>query len=372
MREVFWVSLVLIIYVYLGYPVVVFIISRFFPKKIKKEAIYPMVSIVISAYNEEKNIREKIDSLLSLDYPMEKMEILIGSDGSIDSTQDIVASFRNKNISLFSQKQRQGKPSMLNSLVSKASGEILVFTDARQLLDRDSLKELVKNFADKSVGSVSAELLFMDERQRFGKGIGFYWSYEKFIRNCESKIGSMLGATGAMYAIRSELFQELPKDIILDDMYIPLKAVQKGYRALFEPEAKIYDRIAKSAQSEFLRKARTLAGNFQVFGHLKGLFNPFKSSIAWQLFSHKFLRLIVPFLLVIVFVSNIFIMQSTFYIFFFWLQVLFYSFALCGLIFKNMGFVFDVPCTFCLMNTAAVVGLFRFLANKQDVLWERT
>jgi cellulose synthase/poly-beta-1,6-N-acetylglucosamine synthase-like glycosyltransferase len=181
----------------------------------------------------------------------------------------------------------------------------------------------------------------------------------------------MLGATGAMYAIRKELFSELPQDLILDDVYIPLKAIEKGFRAIFEPKAKIYDTAVKNAREEFLRKTRTLAGNFQIFVYLKRLFNPFKSPIAWQLFSHKFLRLIVPFLLVIAFISNALILDNYFYKITFALQIFFYSLAFLGLIFKRVSRTLNIPYMFCVMNCAAVVGLYRFLNHKQDVLWEK-
>ena len=322
MKILFWVSILTVLYVYAGYPLLVYLISLFLERPVRRKYIYPSISVIVSAYNEEKSIEKKITTLLDADYPKEKLEILIGSDGSTDGTEEIVKRYveiaslprfggvaRNDDgqeasccaIKLFRQVRRRGKPNMLNILASAAKGEILVFTDARQRLDRNSLKELVRNFSDEKVGSVSAELLFEDDDNKTSNGIGLYWAYEKFIRKCESKIDSMLGATGAMYAIRRELFQEMPEDLILDDVYIPLKAIEKGYRAIFESEAKIYDTVVKDAKEEFSRKARTLAGNFQAFGYLKGLFNPFRSPVAFQFFSHKFLRLVVPFLLINVF-----------------------------------------------------------------------
>jgi len=325
----------------------------------------------VSAYNEEMNIGSKIESLFQLDYPKERLEILIGSDGSTDKTAEIVSKYKNKGIKLFTRSERAGKPSMLNVLASKAKGEILLFTDSRQRLDKASLKELIKNFNDKDVGSVSAELLFEDDNNKAGNGIGFYWRYEKFIRSCESSIGSMLGATGAMYAIRRKLFSKLPNNLILDDVYIPLKIVQKGYRAIFEPKAKIYDDVAKDAKEEFLRKTRTHSGNFQIFNYLKSLFNPFKSPVAWQFFSHKLLRFAGPYLLITLFASNLFLLHSHFYIIFFILQVTFYVLALLGLIFKHANRIFDIPYMFCVMNSAAVVGLYMFLKNKHGVLWKK-
>lgn len=372
MVYIFWISLSIIFYVYAGYPLIVGLLSFFHKMPVRKKTLYPSVSVLISAYNEEKNIENKLFSLLHLNYPKEKLEILIGSDGSTDKTDGLIKKIISvssapahqctRNIRFFRQGLRQGKPSMLNMLASEARGEILVFTDARQRLDKNSVAELVKNFADHKVGSVSAELYLEEAQGKASGGIGLYWRYEKFIRRCESDIGSMLGATGAMYAIRKELFCRLPEDLVLDDVYIPLKIVQKGYRAVFEPEARIYDRVTTNAKEEFSRKARTLAGNFQIFRYLSGLFNPIKSPVAWQLFSHKFLRLIAPFLLAAVFISNIFILGSFIYRFIFIGQVIFYTLALFGV---------SVPYMFCVMNQAAVAGLYRFLKGSQDVLWEK-
>jgi cellulose synthase/poly-beta-1,6-N-acetylglucosamine synthase-like glycosyltransferase len=324
MKLIFWISFITIAYTYFIYPLAIYLLSFIFRRLVKKEVLYPTVSILISVYNEEKCIEAKIKSILSLNYPKEKIEILIGSDGSNDRTDEIVRQYvtgyrpqvtgyqlDSERIRFFRHETRQGKPSVLNSLAAQAKNEILVFTDARQRLENDCLKQLVSNFADNSIGSVSAQLIFEDEAGN--KGIGLYWNYEKFIRNAESRLGSMLGATGALYAIRKVLFSPLPKDLILDDVYIPLKAVEEKYRAIFEPRAVIYDQMAKNPQGEFLRKIRTLAGNFQIFVLLKNLFNPFKSPVAIQLFSHKFLRLMVPFLLIILFVSNIFILDSILY-----------------------------------------------------------
>lgn len=371
MKTVFWLSILIIIYVYIIYPASVYLLSLFYKKPWEGKYFYPNLSILISAYNEEKNIERKILSLLFLDYPKEKLEILIGSDGSTDKTDEIVSKYVDTRVKLYRQPTRQGKPNMLNMLASKASGESLIFTDARQRLDRNALKELVKNFAEEKVGSVSAELLFENENNKPGNGIGLYWRYEKFIRKCESRIGSMLGATGALYAIRKELFSELPSDLILDDVYIPLNIVRKGYRAIFDSKAKVYDKVVNNPKEEFLRKTRTLAGNFQLFVYLKELLNPLKGRISWQFFSHKFLRLLVPFLLVAVFISNLFILKSYFYITILIMQIIFYSLALFGTILKEKNHLIDIPYMFCVMNSAAVMGLYRFISKKQSVMWEK-
>lgn len=370
MKLLFWISLVMIFYTYIGYPVLIYLLSIIFKRQVKKEEIYPTVSILIAAYNEEKCIEDKILSIKKLDYPEDKIEILIGSDGSEDRTDEIASKFVNERLSLFRLQLREGKPSVLNSLAAHAKNEILVFTDARQKLEKDCLKKLIRNFADVLVGSVSSQLVFEDDAGK--KGIGAYWNYEKFIRNRESAIGSMLGATGALYAIRKELFSVLPDNLILDDVYVPLKIVEKGYRAIFEPEAIIYDLVARDAGQEFQRKARTLAGNFQAFSFFRSLFNPFKSPIAFQLISHKLLRLLVPFLLIIIFISNMLMLDTTYYLIIFAAQLLFYFTAFLGAMLQERNNLFDIPHMFCVMNLAAVVGLYRFLFNKQSVVWKKT
>lgn len=359
------------LYLYFGYPAIIYLLSFFYQKPLQRKYFYHTVSILLPVYNEEKYIEKKIKSLLEIDYPQARLEILIGSDGSTDRTDAIVRQFTSDRIKFFRQLNRKGKPSMLNLLAAQAGGEILVLTDARQKLDKTALKELVRNFTDQRVGSVSAELFFDDEKNKTGNGIGFYWRYEKFIRCCEARMGSMLGATGALYAIRKELFSELPADIILDDVYIPLKIIRQGYRAIFEPRARIYDRVANNYKEEFVRKARSHAGNFQLFLHFPEFFNPFRSKISWQFFSHKFLRLLGPFLLVAFFISNLFLLNLMFYKVIFVLQVAFYLLAAWAIIHKNAFRLFDIPHMFCLMNTAAAIGLLRFLRRRQNAIWQK-
>jgi len=343
----------------------------FFGKRVNKKYIYPKVAIIMSLYNEEKNIERKVESLLQLDYPKEQIEVIIGSDGSTDRTNEMLSKYKSDSVKVYIKSERGGKPNMLNRLVSMATGELLVFTDARQRIEKGALKELVANFNDEKVGCVSSELHFEDESSKSGKGVGFYWKYEKFIRESESRIGSMLGATGALYAIRRKLFSEIPSDIILDDVYLPFEAIRAGYRAVFEPEAKIYDTVPETAKDEFNRKVRTHAGNFQVFRYFKDLFIPFKSPIAIQFFSHKLLRFVVPYLLVTLFISNLFILDGWFYVFSFWSQILFYACALMAIFFKYPNKLFDIPHMFCVMNIAAVVGLARYLGRKHSVVWEK-
>lgn len=384
MKILFWVSIIIIIYVYIGYPLLIYLLSFFYKKPVKRTYPYPTVSILMSVYNEELHIEDKIKTLRELEYPESRIEILVGSDGSTDKTVEILkdigtvpletkrTNFGGGSPYLYCRNKREGKPNMLNLLAREAKGEILVFTDARQRLDNKAVDELVKNFADRRVGSVSAALFYENHNEnKPGAGIGLYWEYEKFIRKAESRMGSMLGATGALYAVRKELFPELPADLILDDIYIPMKIVEKGYRAIFDKKAKVYDKVYQNPKGEFLRRVRTLAGNYQLFFYLGHLFNPLKGKISWQFFSHKFLRLVVPFLLILIFIANLFLLNKSFYNLIFILQITFYGFSFFGFALKYKNKIFDIPYMFCVMNSAAIVGLYRLLTHKQDVLWQK-
>ncbi|MBI1977728.1 MAG: glycosyltransferase family 2 protein [Candidatus Omnitrophica bacterium] len=366
----FWLSFFLVFYTYVGYPLILFAVSSFARKKVHKRAAEPKVSIILSAFNEEKWIEKKLLNLLELDYPEEKLEILVGSDGALDKTDEIISKFKSPRVRFFRFVRNLGKPQVLQSLVEEAHGSILVFTDARQEFDREAVRALVANFEDRSVGCVSGELYFKPnghtKAASIGKGMDIYWKYEKFLRKKESEIGSMLGATGAIYAIRKRLFPHLPVDILVDDMYVPLSIIGKGHRAIFESAAKAYDHPSEHGKQEFKRKVRTLAGNYQILAKLPALLNPFKSPIAWQLFSHKLLRLAAPFFLLGILLANAFLISNLFYLILFVTQIVFYGLALSGK--KGIGYI---PYTFCLLNYSAVMGLVRYLKKDHHVTWEK-
>lgn len=382
LKILFWVLLSLIFYCYFGYPVLIYLWSVFLKKEVKKCAIEPTVSIIISAYNEEDCIEAKIKNLLTLNYPKSKIEIIVGSDGSTDKTDVVVSRYASSNLSFYVFEQRRGKMATLNDLVAKSQSEILVFNDARQSLDQNALRELVTNFCDSSVGCVSGELHFVPLQQAGGtaKGINLYWKYEKFLRACESQAYSMLGATGAIYAIRRNLFTQIPQNVVLDDMYVPLKIIQMGFRAIWDPAAKAYDKVADNPQEEHRRKVRTLYGNYQIFQLFLDLLNPLTSPIAVQLLSHKFLRIIMPFLLIGLFLVN-FILAHTSFIFQLFLmgQIIFYLLAATGWYLRSnrnrlltlFSKICYVPYVFCLLNFSALIGFFKFAKHQQSVTWEK-
>lgn len=245
---VFWVAFALLFYTYLGYPVLTWMQARLFARPVQKEPIVPPISLVIVAYNEEGNIQRRIENILKMDYPREKMEIVIASDGSDDGTAAAVRSFAGEGVKLLDFPRRRGKPAVLNEVIPLCQGDIVVLSDAIPLFDPQAVRELAADFADEQVGSASGELRFLpgEGHSTFARGFGFYWKYENFLRRTESMSHSMVGATGPIYAIRKELFEPIPEDTLLDDVLIPLRIMAKGYRAIFDPAAVARREIAQS------------------------------------------------------------------------------------------------------------------------------
>ena len=379
---VFWLLISLTLYCYFGYPLLLWLMARLRSNPVPKGSYEPKISVVLSVWNEEDVIKEKLQNLLSLDYPKEKMEILIGSDGSTDKTTRIIRGFNDPRIRLIERPRRQGKMATNNELVQAAKNEAIVFCDARQTFAPNAIRELVANFADNHVGCVSGELIFKDKKEAgaTAKGVSLYWNYEKFIRRHESRLHSMLGATGAIYAIRRELFVPIPARIVLDDMFVPLQIIRKGYRAILDESAKAYDQAADSPREEHRRKTRTIFGNYQIFGLFPDLFNPFQSPIAIQLFSHKLLRVLIPFFLIALFILNIFLAADRFsYDILLYVHIAFYTMAAIGAlsrhqkhgIFNLISKICYMPYVFCLLNFSALAGTLRFFGSKQEVTWEK-
>jgi len=379
MDILFWTSIGLVVYCYFGYPTFIYLIARIWNRRVDKKEYAPTVSVVLSVYNEEEVIEQKIHNLLTMDYPNKQIEFLIGSDGSTDRTNEMIKGFKDPRIQLIEEDQRRGKMATINMLVGHSQAEVILFTDARQIFAKDAIKKLVMNLADPKVGCVSGELIFSQKRGGTAKGINLYWDYEKFVRTQESRIHSMLGATGAIYAIKRALFTPIPENLILDDMYVPLHIVKRGFRAVVEDQAKAFDEVADSPREEHRRKTRTLYGNYQIFGQFLDMFIPIHSPVALQFFSHKLLRVLVPFILIGAFFSNYMLMHITVYKIIFVLQATFYVMAALGGLARHSKYgilnlisrICYVPYVFCLLNFSALVGFFRFVAGKQQVTWER-
>jgi cellulose synthase/poly-beta-1,6-N-acetylglucosamine synthase-like glycosyltransferase len=378
----FWFSLIFIVYTYAGYPVLLFVWSRLFPRPVRKAYLKPepMVSVVIAARNEEKNIRPRIENLVQQEYPANKLEIIVVSDGSDDGTVPIVRSLieelqRNPglpSLKLIEVDDNKGKPYALNLGVGAAKGDYIVFADARQTYDGSAVSALVSNFSDSTVGSVSGELFLIDgARDGATVEMGVYWTYEKWIRKAESRIGSVVGATGAIYAIRRNLYQPLPEETLLDDVLTPLNIIMQGHRVVYEGRAKAYDHVSGNVQQEWRRKVRTLAGNWQLLKLCPLLSSVRGNPIWWRFMSHKILRLVVPFCLFIAFGSSILI-SGPIYRIATAFQITFYAAALATWLappFRSFK-VLNVCYFFCVLNAAALAAFFKFTTGSTRRIWK--
>jgi poly-beta-1,6-N-acetyl-D-glucosamine synthase len=377
---VFWASCGLLGYTLFGYPAAIFACARWWPRHVQRRGGTPSVTVVVVVYDEAPRIQARLDNLLGLDYPRECLDILVCSDGSSDATVELALACPDPRVSVLAFERRRGKAAVLNDAVAGARGEIVVFADARQRFERDSLRELVAPFADPHVGAVSGELCFeaAPGAGAVGAGVGFYWRYDKLIRRSESMVDSSVGATGAIYAIRRELFEPIPDTTILDDVLIPMRIVRGGYRTWFNPAARAFDRVAHSAAEEFARKVRTIAGTFQLFARNPWLLHPGRNRIWLQTVSHKLLRLLGPLALAAAFVANLFLLASPFHRLTLALQVLLYGAALYehvrsrakrrrGLATAVLGTAY----AFCVLQAATVVAFFRFAAGTQAVTWTK-
>ncbi len=363
MELAFWAALVVIVYVYAGYPLLLWVARLLVRRPVRKRCWEPTVSLIIAAHNERERIGAKIENCLMLDYPRNKLQIIVSLDGSNDGTDAIVRKYALHGVELVRSRRHRGKAAALNRAVRRARGDVLVFADARQMFDPAAIRQLVTNLADDGVGAVSGELVLLENDHDASSGeIGMYWRYEKRIRMLESQLHSVAGATGAIYAIKRELYRDLPEDTILDDVEVPMRILLQGKRVVFEPAARAYDRVSCCAAAEYGRKVRTLMGNYQLLAHMPQLLLPWRNPVFVQFVSHKLGRLLVPYCMIALFVLNLFL-AGGFYFATLILQSAFYLSAAAG---RRVS-ALRIPYTFVLMNTAVVVGLFYFVAGRRDV-----
>lgn len=321
----FWLAIAGIFYTYAGYPLLVGMLARIAPRRPRKSPNDLSVSVLISCYNESHRLAAKVANILSIAGSGRIRQVLIGSDGSEEeSAAPLPPDARIERIDFPS---RRGKPSVLNDLLPLARGDILVMMDVRQRLDEGALEALLENFSDPSIGVVSGEMEFERDQgdTTAAGGIDAYWRYEKWIREREARFASVPGATGALYAIRRELARPIPPGAALDDVLIPMQAIARGYRCIFEPAAKMYDRPAQDSAREAVRKRRTLAGNVQLMRYHPGWLLPGGHPIWWQFISHKIARLFSPWLLLLAFVANLALLAQPFYAFTMLLQLAIYA-----------------------------------------------
>jgi poly-beta-1,6-N-acetyl-D-glucosamine synthase len=373
MRIAFWVATAVIVYTYFGYAGWLWLRSRWFPKPVRTEPDTPLVSIVMVVRNEAKVLDAKLRNLMELDYPSDLMEIVVASDGSTDATGEILAAYSMaKRVRVIANPESRGKAAGINDAVEAARGEILVFNDARQKIEPQAVRWLVQNFSDPAVGCASGELMLGDpDSGEAGKGMGLYWRIEKKIREWESASGSVVGATGALYAVRRKLLVPLPAETILDDVYIPMQVARQGSRVVFDPRARAWDSPDLGTGREFARKVRTLGGNYQLLQLLPWLLRR-ENPLRFRFVSHKLLRLAVPLALAIALLAACFLREPV-YRFALGLQLAFYALGLLAmtrLLRGPLARLADPAFTFVVLNSAAVVAFANFLTRRRAV-WIR-
>lgn len=370
---VFVTTLAVLAYTYAGYPFLIWMLARLLPRMVHRGPNQPRVAVIIVAHNEAANIGRKIESCLALNYSKEKLRILVASDGSDDGTNERVTAYSARGVTLLSFPVRRGKASCLNDVVASCDEEIVVLTDARQRLDAHAIRYLIENFADPTVGAASGELVFQtDGMSEFGEGVDAYWRYEKFIRKQESRLHSVVGSTGALYALRRECFREIPEDTILDDVVIPMNVVMAGRRVVFENRAKVFDLLSRDHQEEKLRKVRTIAGNYQLMVAHPEFFVPLRNPILFQLVSHKVLRLVAPFCMALLLITNVVLAPRAFlYQCLLAAQLLAYALPAIGFLwpFARRYKVVKLSTAFLLLNWFAVLGAVEFIRNRNAHLW---
>lgn len=374
---IFWFSLAGLVYVYLGYPLLVNVLAQAFPMRRERHSVDQKVSLVIACHNEAERIHHKLSVLLRSTQAGLIDEVLIGSDGSTDEIRAAVAEVNDSRVRLVEFSERRGKPAVLNELVPQCRSEIVVLCDARQILSDNAIPELLANFADPKVGVVSGELMFRQSASdsTAGRGIGAYWRYEKMIRRAEAQFRSVPGATGALYAIRREAFQPIPDSTLLDDVVIPMLAVTQGWRCVFERQAIAWDDPADSLGREAIRKRRTIAGAAQMVVHHPSWLLPWKNPIWLEFVSHKLFRLVSPVLLLSVAITNILLFGQFPYSLLLLGQVCFYYSAFAGWLCQKIGrpsSIFGVQAMFLTLNATTVAALFDAMRGRFRVTWQRT
>lgn len=334
----------------------------------------PSVSLVVAAYNEVSCIEQKLENSLALEYPAERFEVVIGSDGSTDGTNERVLQCQDERVRL-SPAPRAGKTTVLNRCIPTAKGDIVVLSDANTMIEPEAIQKLVRHFEDPEVGAVCGKLrLYNPTKQDYEESA--YWSYESLIKMYEGRRGAVVGANGGLYAIRRTLFTELPPSTIVDDFVIPLRILEKGYKVAYEEEAVAHEETTEDYGKEFGRRARIAAGNFQSLRMVPGLLLPTAGFPAFAFWSHKLLRWCAPALMGLALIANLFLLDSVFYRFTLLGQGLFYALAYLGKVgvLKRGAAkrVASVAYYFVTMNLAIVVGFWRFLRNSQRAAWDRT
>ena len=369
----------LVFYTYLGYPLLIVLLAKFFPKARKVDVLStPSVTWIVPCFNEEAVISSKIENLVALDYPKNKLEVILITDGSTDRTVEYAKSY--KDVKVLHQDTRAGKAAAENRAMKFANGEIIVFNDANTMVSSKALKHMIKHYADPQVGGVSgAKGIIVDQKDTAAsEGEGLYWKYESMIKNADSNFNSLMGAAGELVSFRSELVMDLPEDTILDDFMQSFNVLKQGFIMIYEPKAKAEETSSINVEEELKRKIRIAAGGWQSMSRLLYMLNIFRRPIqAWMYISHRVLRWsITAFTLPLLYLLNAFSLDSSsaFLITLFIGQSIFYFIALLAHQFRDKSLPGPVLIMyyFVLMNYAVIAGFLRFISGKQGGAWERS
>jgi cellulose synthase/poly-beta-1,6-N-acetylglucosamine synthase-like glycosyltransferase len=385
METAFWISLFIVFYAFIGYGLVLFIILKI-KRAISGKLVIPQINydtlptctIVVAAYNEAELIEQKIQNTLSLNYPEGKLKYIFITDGSSDQTPAIVAT--HPEIAAMHQPARSGKIAAVHRAMETVDTEVVVFTDANTFLNKDAILNICRHYADAKTGAVAGEKRVSSaENADATAGEGFYWKYESKLKTWDSELYSVVGAAGELFSLRTNLYEGVPKNCILDDFMISMLIAEKGYKIVYEPEAYATETASESVKEELKRKIRIAAGGIQSIIWLKSLLNPFyRPLLSFQYISHRVLRwTVVPFLMIIAFILNFYLaMHSANLVFLFLLvcQFGFYFLALLGWAAAAREVkikILFIPYYFCMMNYAVVAGINRYFSGKQSAVWEK-
>ncbi len=373
-RIIFWLAAFLLFYVYAGYPLLLALIGLFVRRPRPDAGYTPRLSVLIAAYNEEEAIERKIRQTLALEYPHEKLEVLVLSDCSTDRTDEIVKAFPDRRVRLIRMPERRGKTFAQNIGVKEATGEVIIFSDATAIYHPKALLYLACNYQDASVGAASGRYQYFDPGEQSPTGLGSvaFWNYENLIKKMQSSIRTITGCCGCIYSVRKEAYTELPADII-SDLVQPLQAIRKGYRVVFEDRALAYEETTQSTSEEFSMRVRVVTRAMRGLLSVSDLLKPWKFAWpAFQLWSHKIMRWMVPLFLIALLIANNLLLDSSFYRFTLAVQLFFYAAALLNMLlplhrqWKPLG----IPLFFCTLNAAALVSMLEICRGRKYVTWQ--
>jgi biofilm PGA synthesis N-glycosyltransferase PgaC len=388
LKIIFFILLFIVFYAYLGYGMLLFIllkIKRLFSKKVDNydSKFLPEVTYMVAAFNEEDWIGEKIKNSFEFDYPKDKIKFFFVTDGSDDSTPDMVKNYptpEGYDLHLFHQPERRGKIAAVDRVMEFVKTPIVIFSDANTFVNPDAIRNIVRHYKNEKVGAVAGEkrISLDDSGAANEAGEGLYWKYESTLKKWDSEFYSVVGAAGELFSVRTELFRPVPPDTIIEDFVMTMRIADNGYKVVYEPEARAVETASASVKEELKRKIRIAAGGIQAIGRLSSMLLPFKNPVlTFQYISHRVLRwtlapLALPFLLM----TNIYLAQlgEPLFNYILWCQIAFYAMALVGFFLKKQKLKFKaffVPYYFCVMNYAMYRGFFRAIGGKQSVLWEK-